>query len=198
MYLDQQRVGNEDRRFEDAVEQEIQQIESGDLPDDIRRRYVWCGRYATHVNNWKKAFGDDHMRAFLTDDLRWPVKVWSDLSGFLCYDLGEERLAQLSIRERNVAGELRWPHVVRALRRLEGRDSKVIRRIQRWLPPGWDRRVAQGIFNRNQVTKARPVPIPPDFTMRLLDKYYLPDVAELEEILNRPLTAWRPENIGRR
>jgi hypothetical protein len=197
MYLDQQRVGNEQRSFKRAVEDELRLIDSGNLPEDVRRRYVWCGRYATHLKDWNETFGGKHIRVFLTDDLRHPGATWSALSDFLGQHLGDDRLSQLSGRERNVAGALRWPQLDRALRALEGRDSRLIRRIQQALPSGWDRQVAQALFARNQVKKPNPVPPPPAAAMRLLDEYFHPEVIELQRILNRSLATWLPGNIAR-
>jgi hypothetical protein len=197
MYLDQQRVGNEQRSFEEAVADEFRLIDSGDLPDDVRRRYVWCGRYAAHVKDWNETFGDEHTRVFLTDDLRHPSETWSALSDFLGQHLGDDRLSQLPGRERNVAGGLRWPRLDRALRALEGRDSRLIRTVQHALPSGWDRRIAQAVFARNQGRKPRSVRPAPAATMRMLDEYFQPNVIELQRILNRSLTTWLPGNIAR-
>jgi hypothetical protein len=196
MYLDQQRVGNERRSFKDAIEDELRLIDSGNLPDDVRRRYVWCGLYTTHIKNWNETFGYKHIQVFLTDDLRHPGTVWSALSEFVGQHLGVDRLSQLRGRERNVAGALRWPQLDRALRTLEGHDSRLIRRVQQALPSGWDRRMAQAVFACNQAKKPTAVP-PPAAAMRLLDQYFQPDVIELQRLLNRSLSTWLPCNIAR-
>lgn len=151
MYRDLQQIGIEHRRFEVAVEEELRQIESGYLNPDIRFRYIWCGQYVAHVKAWADTFGRDRICVFLTDDLRDSASTWHILANFLGQELGEEKLSQLGQRERNVAGALRWPWLDRALRALEGHDSRLVRGLQRVLPPGWDRRVLQAVFTRNHV-----------------------------------------------
>jgi hypothetical protein len=106
-------------------------------------------------------------------------------------------LARLSVRERNVAGALRWPGLDRALRALEGHDSTLILMLQRALPLGWDRRIAQAVFVWNQAKKTGPPPAASPVMMRALDEYFRADVMELEQILDRSLASWLPENIAR-
>jgi hypothetical protein len=197
MYLDQHRIGNEERRFRDAVEEEMKQIESGNLNPDIRRRYIWGGQYAPHVTAWVDTFGRDRICIILTDDLRDSASTWGLLSTFLGQNLGDDKLGQLSQRERNVAGALRWPRLDRALRALEGHDSHLLRGLQRALPHGWDRRFLQAVFTSNHVKRPSPIPPPPESVMRSLDEYFRGDVIELQRILYRPLTSWLPEHIAR-
>ena len=197
MYLDQRRVGNEHRSFENAIDQEIRQMNSGDLNPDIRCRYIWGGQYAPHIRTWVDTFSRDRICILLTDDLRDPASAWGLLSDFLGQDLGEEQLSQLSQRERNVAGDLRWPWLDRAVRTIEGHDSRLIRGLQRVLPRGWDHRVLQAVFISNHVKTPAPAPLPPQGVMRSLDEHFRSDVIELQAILSRPLTSWLSENIVR-
>lgn len=197
MYLDQQRVGNERREFITAVEEEIKQIESGELRDDVRQRYLWCGRYSSHLRRWREAFGDERVHIHLTDDLRSSTNLWATLARQLGHDLGPNQLGRLGAAERNIAGPLRWPGLDRRIRSLEGRDLPWVRHIRRMLPAGWDRRAAQAVFAQNQPRRHSVPSVPPTSTMRMLDEYFASEVLELQRVLDRPLAGWMPENIVR-
>lgn len=197
MYLDQKRIGNESRSFEDAIDEEFRLEDSGTPTTDIRRRYIWCGLYANHVRQWRRTFGSHRVSVFSTDDLRDTDAIWSMLSRFLDHDLGDNQLSKLPGRSRNEAGELRWPRLDRALRSLEGHQSSFIRTIQRGVPNGWDRRIAQALFARNRKTRSAPVPRPPVSTMRSLDEYFRSDALELHRELGRSFGTWAIEDSKR-
>ncbi|PZS26315.1 MAG: hypothetical protein DLM61_18560 [Pseudonocardiales bacterium] len=197
MYLDQRSIGNERRSFESAVADEMAQIESGDLSQNIPKRYIWAGQYGRHVAAWIDTFGAEHVQAFLTSDLRESAEIWRTLAQFLGQDLGEEKLSQLSRRERNVAGALRSRRLDQAVRLIEGHDSRILRRLQKTLPHGWDRRIAQAVWSANQAKRPSPVEPPPVDVLRVLDEYFRRDVTELQRILGRSLASWLPENITR-
>ena len=126
MHRDQVRIRRERRPFEVAVEEELAGLDRGDLAEDVRNRYIWCGFYTQHVRAWQDVFGPDSVQVIVFEDLaRDADAVWSELSSFLGHDLGPSTFSRVSERDMNLAGDLRWPRLrpARAVARGPGAGS---------------------------------------------------------------------------
>ena len=191
MYLDQVRLNRERRTFEAAIAEELAALERGELGPDVRQRYVWGGLYADHIQRWRERFGAAAVHVVVFEEMvAAPDRVWEELGAFLGHDLGPSRFDEVSDRDRNKAGRLRWPRVDAFLRSLEGREQPVIEAAKRILPPGLHRRVLQQIGRMNRIpTDDDDVDIAAA-TTHALDAIYRPEVARLEALVGKPLAGW--------
>lgn len=193
MYRDQVRIKREVRSFEEAIGTELDGLGRGELGPDLRRRYVWCGQYAEHIDAWQKMFGPDRVHVTIFEDLASsPQTVWEGLDRFLPVPLGHVRFDEVSERDRNPSGSLRWPRLDEMVRSYEGRDSRVVEAAKGLLPPGAHRRVLQafGRLNRTPDTAGSD-----DFDIavrRQIDDACRPSTARIEALLERDLPEWSP------
>jgi glycosyltransferase involved in cell wall biosynthesis len=191
MYRDQVRIQREQRSFGEAIDAELEGLRRGDLVPDIRRRYVWCGRYSEHIRRWQAAFGEASVHVVPFEELALePATVWRELSSFLGCDLGPSRFEEVGEGERNPAGALRWPRLDRLIRSLEGRDSRVIEAAKQALPPGLHRRVLQRVVRYNRRSGGSIAVEPDPQVLERLDVWYEDERAELEALLGRRLESW--------
>lgn len=193
MYLDQVRLNREHRSFEEAVAAEVEGLAAGDLVGDVRQRYVWGGLYTDHIVRWQEAFGSERVHVAVLGDLTAdPERAWADLAAFLDHDLGPSRLDEVSERNRNRAGTLRWPRIDAFIRSFEGREQPLVEAAKQVLPPGLHRRVLQQVGRMNRTPSNDPEVQGDDAaTLEWLDELYAPEVERLEGLLGRPLPTWR-------
>ena len=194
MHRDQVRIHREHRSFEVAVHDELRGLERGELVPDVRNRYVWCGFYSRHIRAWQEAFGPDSVQTIVFEDLaRDGETVWSELSSFLGQDLGPPTFSEVSERDRNLAGDLRWPRLDRLVRSFEGRELPPVELAKRALPPGSHRRLLQrlGRMNRGGSGDAPVEPVSVDnAVLTQLDATFAEERDQMEQLLGRPIGAW--------
>lgn len=177
MYLDQVRLNREDRSFEEAIAAELAGLEAGDLHPDVRKRYVWCGLYTDHIERWRSKFGAANLHvASLERLMADPDLVWHELATFLGHDLGPSRFDDVSERDRNRGGTLRWPRVDALLRSFEGHEHPLVEGAKRILPPGLHRRVLQQVGRLNRTPALDSADQATAATMCRLDEFYRPEV----------------------
>lgn len=191
MYRDQVRIKREHRGFAQAIGDELDQLASGKGGGDIRRRYVWCSQYAAHIERWQHAFGADRVHVAVFEDLAdAPEQLWRELEAFLGTDLGRPRFDEVSDRDRNPAGSLRWPRLDQALRSMEGGENVAIERAKRVLPPGLHRRVLQQVGRLNRTAgPVEPVVVDPE-TRQRIDDACGASTRQVEALLGRELPGW--------
>ncbi len=191
MYLDQVRLGRENRTFEAAVEEELAGLAAGKLDSNVRQRYVWCGLYSEHIERWQSDFGAEHVHVLCLERLTAdPLGSWQELAAFLEHDLGPSRLEEVGIRDRNGAGALRWPRVDAFVRSFEGGDHPLIEGAKRVLPPGLHRRVLQRVGRLNR-TPAPDLGVDShQAILRALDDYFQAEAERLGLLMGRRLTEW--------
>jgi hypothetical protein len=194
MYFDQVRLNREPRTFEDAVEEELAGLERGELGDDVRQRYVWCGLYADHLKRWYDTFGPERVHvAFFEDVMHRPGELWKELGLFLEHDLGPEHFDEVRERDRNRAGTLRWPRLDAYLRSMEGSENRAIRAAKGLLPPGLHRRALQRLGRLNR-TSTLPLPeVDHAHVLARLDAFYANDLARLSASIEGIPADWFTE-----
>jgi hypothetical protein len=152
------------------------------VDDDPALRYLLhVSHYAVHLDRYRGALGDDHVCVLLFDDLRNdPMRVWSDLCGFIGVD--PDHVPDFHV--------VRNPHAApahRGLHRLIGRTK-----YARWpVIPKRVRKLTRRFRDRAEAWNLRPAEYPP-LDARLRDRLYERFVADIEyvERLTRPLPAW--------
>lgn len=192
MHLDQVRLNREARSFDDAVREEVAHLAGGRLVPDVRQRYVWGSCYSPHIRRWQAAFGADRVHVIVLEErVAEPDAAWADLERFLEHPLGPSRLDDVDERYRNHSGSLRWPRIDAFLRSFEGGERPLVEAAKRVLPPGLHRRALQGLGRLNR-TPTHDLEVGPDAaTLTWLDEHLAPEVDAMEELLGRPLPAWR-------
>lgn len=191
MYRDQVRTAREERSFPQAVDDEIKGLAVGHLEPDLHRRYVWGSRYVGHVERWMDVFGAEQVHVVVFEDLAAePVRVWQELATFLDVELGRPRLDEVTERDRNPSGSLRWTRLDVLIRSFEGRQDPLVERVKRRLPPGLHRRVLQRIDRLNQSARgSQPVEVD-DATRRRIHDACIDDTSRLEKVIGRALPEW--------
>jgi hypothetical protein len=174
-YIYHLRNGQEDAPdFETALNMEKDRMARGVQ----RGHYVARGFYAKQIRKVLEVFPRDALRVYLFEDLsERPAWLMRDVFGFL--DVDESFEADTSIR-RNPSG---LPRSGMLHRILVGR-SRLKRRLQPILPKSLYR-LATRIRDRNLV---RP-DLDPEIRERLV-KTFRDDIRDLEELIDRDLSAW--------
>jgi len=188
MFRDQVRTNRERRTFEQAVDDELALLQTDELHPDVRKRYVWCGLYAEHIERWRADYGEDNVHVAVFEDLlSEPEAVWTELGAFLGAPLGPSRFDDVSERDRNPRGRLRWPRLDAGIRSLEGRDNPVLEGVKRALPPGLHRRVLQRIGRLNRNPEPLVDEAMNDELQERIDHSCQADTQRLEKIIGRSL-----------
>lgn len=194
MYFDQVRLNREPRTFEQAVDEELAALERGELGEDVRQRYVWCGLYADPLERWFDRFGEDRVHvAYFEDVMTRPGELWKELATFLDHDLGPECFDEVRERDRNRAGSLRWPRLDAYIRSLEGSEHRAIQAAKGLLPPGLHRRALQRLGRLNR-TSTLPLPeVDHTPVLARLDAFYASDVSRLTGLITGIPEDWWSE-----
>lgn len=191
MYRDQVRIRRESRSFEVAVGEELDGLQRGDLEPDLRRRYVWCGQYAEHIDAWREQFGPDRVHLMVFEDLaRSPEAVWAELGEFLPVELGPVRFDEVSERDRNPSGSLRWPRLDALIRSQEGRNRKAVEVAKGLLPPGAHRRFLQAVGRLNRTADGSASDDVNAEVRRQVDDACRPSTTRIEALIGRDLPEW--------
>lgn len=154
-------------------------------------RILNSSRYAFHLRGWQQLFGKDNIGIFLYDDLENDEQAYVDS---ICDFLGVERLDLSEIRQFLVRNSVRhvprsvrvagWAHSVRVWL-WSRRGDRVVRAFDRW-----------GIWRFIHEGQREFAPPSPELDDRLRE-LFLPEVEELESLLGRDLSAWKPERDRR-
>ncbi len=191
MYRAQRQIGQETRTFEEAVESELAALARGDLIDDVRKRYVWCGFYREHIEAWQREFGPENLHVIVFETFLGDKKAaWTELARFLGHDLGAAPFADLTERDKNHSGDLRWPRLDRFLRSFEGRNNPIVEGAKRMLPPGMHRRALQELRAHNRGKTAAPQAPPDSALMAELDAYFAAENDRLAALIGKDLSSW--------
>jgi hypothetical protein len=157
--------------------------------------YVTLGLYAQQVQRWYDTFGRDNVMVVLSEDLR------GDLAGKAreVFDfLGLDRDVPLTppVADNATQGKHPLTDLIYGIRTAKGPVGSVARFLHARLAnsPAY-RNLQRGIVRsaRSLAAKAgagKPDGIPPEARAFLAD-YYAADIAELETLINRDLTAWK-------
>jgi len=143
----------------------------------------WSSRYATHLREWRAAFGDDSVLTVLHDDLVADARRYLDR---ICTFIGIEPFAidTASARERvnTVEHAPRSWRMARQARKL--RERLIRRRLYGLL------NVSQPLWSFCAGGGAAFGPLPPELETRLRHQLR-PEIEELESLLQRDLSHWR-------
>jgi hypothetical protein len=164
--------GHEPLSFADAIAAELRD------PDDHQRRYVQYGFYARQLAPYYELFDEEQIRVVFFDDLtKRPADLMRDLYDFLgvstSFVPGTER------RHNTRSAPPKRP----ALNRLLSRPA--MKKLRRYVPSG--ARHAAGSFAREGSDEA--LTMTPE-ERRFLTDLFRDDIAELEQLTGRDLSAW--------
>jgi hypothetical protein len=166
--------------FEEATDTTVIQrrLDSGWHP---QYDYVGYGFYAEAIRAYRMAFGTDHMKVFLLEDLnRDPQTVCAEIFDFLGVDPGFK--PDMSLKY-NISGRLRHP---RLHSRLFCKES-VLKDLARKLVPYEE---LQRIKHKFVAWNSEKI-VMPDSLRQKLWAIYRQDVQTLEELLGRDLGMWQ-------
>lgn len=170
--------GTEDEEFVDAVEREIADRKRGDRG----MGYLHNSEYAEPVRRYVDTFGRDHVHVALLADLKDdPVAYFEAIFDFLDLDTGPAETIDTT-RQRNTFRGTPYGGVAEAIR-----TSTALKGIARALLPKGAR---DWLGNQVLLDKTGKPPIPEEAKARLAD-HFEPDVADLEELLDRDLSKLR-------
>jgi len=154
---------------------------------------VSSGRYATHLRAWQRAFGEERVRATVYEDLRHdPQRYLDAITDFLAVPriplaLGEKSRVHDSeslteprsyFLNRFACGVAEWFKAERMDRLLAVARRRIVLRLLLRSGPQFEALSADAL-NR-------------------LYELFLPEVEELESILQRDLSAWKPQPVDSR
>jgi hypothetical protein len=161
----------------------LEEEQRGDRKGELLQDYVGWGLYHGQLRRYYEAFEPSNIRVYLYEDLREaPVRTVRDVFHFLGVDDAFEPDTSL---KRNVSGLPRNRLLDRLLRSQHPLKSS----LKLCLPGGLRWRTSEildALKNRNL---ASPPPLPPE-TRRYLVDTYREDVARLEGLIGRDLSAW--------
>jgi len=172
--------------FEDALRRE----RAGDLGGEWERAHLTHlahGRYATQLGRYVERFGADRVYVLLTDDL------WDDARaavGGLFRWLGvddDPEGVRYQLRSNAAAGRRS-----RALQRLLDRDGWLKRAVRATVDDATRVRLRRHVLTRVDRLNRRPFEVPPmaPNTRAQLVAEYTDEIAELERLIERDLSAW--------
>jgi len=145
-------------------------------------------RYATHLKAWQAAFGRDQVRVIMYEDLRKDpqsyVDTVVDFIGIPRFQLAEEQFKYVYSSEGEKLSYPRNQHVTR-----------IARATADWLV---DVRLAAVVSGAKKLAFTKKLlkgdrsfeKLSPDVVLRL-KKMFLPEIEQLEAMLNRDLSAWK-------
>lgn len=140
-------------------------------------RFLQSGLYARHIARWLDHFPADRLKIVLYDDIRAePARVLTDI----CHALNLSPTVDAEHIQRR-SNDSEAPLVPRPLRRLPKPIKDLVAPLR-----------GNPAFEATRRLVARPVEYPrltADLRLRLND-YYADDVAQLERLLDRDLSAW--------
>jgi hypothetical protein len=178
-YLKNRREGTEPRSFEDALLQEIK------TPSKVvcsENYYIRAGMYFEHITRYRSHFDKSQLKVVFQEDLQnTPLQVLEDIFAFLGVDT--TFLPDVSVR----FNEAMPPLVVK---KNSGRQfmKTLTRRIREYLPQKLYfslLNIQYALNKKVAVYPALPAPL-----RALLRDYYMQDVQNLQNLLERDLSHW--------
>lgn len=167
IYWHQMRLGNEDRPVAEALGEE--------------EYAVTHGLYAAWLKNWYALFAPEQIKIVLFDDLqRDPLGTYAGICRFL--EIDDTFVPNMTVRNRG--GAMKNPRLGRLFEKLKKHP------LRRALDPLLPKRARQAIAQARDQNLAEPPPMPVDVQQRL-NAFYRDDIAELEQMLQRDLSAWK-------
>ena len=168
--------GDEQLSFAEAVESELDDSVPGLT---WHRRYVEYGFYGHHLTRWLEQFERDRFGIYLYDDLeRDPQGLLRDVAAFL--DISTSFWPE-TVERHNVT---RHPPRFKAVERVaQWRPAKVA--LKRVVPAHTLARMKEFVRRKNSA----PPAFPTNVRRRLID-VYRDDIAVVEQLTGRDLSAW--------
>jgi len=154
-----------------------------------RKDLVDQGRYFSHLKRFYALFDKEQLLVLYFEDLQSDITgVLSQVAEFLGISPFPER--DTGIRY-NVSGQVRnqW------LDKIIGANSPLIRTTRRLFPrlhnflkqSSMIKRIVYGSRSRNTIKQA----VPHDLKLRIYNQFYVAEIAQLEQLLNKDLSAWK-------
>jgi hypothetical protein len=171
-------AGRESEDFTDAVIAEI----TGEREEDTARRYVRNGRQGSQLQRLYDGFGEDRVHMVLFEDVKnEPDAVLRELAHFLRVD--PEPMREVASDQTHNAGP-GLPHnrLVRWFR-----SNSLVKKTARLLLP----ESVRDYVGNDLLLDDRKRPPMPDEARRILQSYFEPEIARVEDLLGRELPALR-------
>ena len=173
--------------FDEAVEREGRRPppEVGVLRTANACRYLADGEYAAEVRRLLGVFGSN-AQVYLTSDLERELDVARELYASLGLD---PTFTPRIVERHNPGSRARSELIGRAFFRFHAEDGRMRRLVAAVVPSNIARTLRSRLIRLNQ----RPTtafPAMRNETRRALVAHFAPHNAELEEVLDRPLTEW--------
>lgn len=167
VYWHQVRLGDENRPVEEAL---------------VEGEYALThGLYAHWLRNWYALFAPEQIKVILFDDLlRDPLGAYVDVCHFL--EIDDTFVPDMTVR--NKGGAMKNERLGRLYERLKKHPLR--QKLDPLVPQG----VRSALVKTHDQNLQEPPPMPPALQQRL-NAFYCEDIAELEQMLQRDLSAWR-------
>lgn len=184
-YMHNVRLGRETRSFEQALDEEYD-----DLPDSRRRwrSYFHDGQYAYILSEWLETFDRDRFLIVLTEDLKVDADaLMASIFDFL--DVDTSQSVDTSQRLNAQGGSFRsaWLRSFMA-----SPPDWVLSALKQMIPRTTRRSIRQFMDRLNRDNSATPRPsLDPELVQTLRERYE-PSVEELEALIDRDLSHWKP------
>lgn len=167
VYWHQVRLGNENRPVEEALGE--------------HEYAVTHGLYARWLRNWYALFAPEQIKVVLFDDWqRDPQGTYADICRFL--EIDDTFVPDMTVR--NKGGAMKNARLGRFYERLKKHP------LRHAFDPLVPQRVRSALIKTHDQNLQEPPPMPPALQQRL-NAFYREDIAELEQMLQRDLSAWR-------
>lgn len=177
MFRDQVGVGSERRSFSEAMRTDLRAAQRTPSEPIGLPSYVRQGLYADHIDRWQSHFPDT-THVIQAPGTASTHTVWAQLGEALGSDLGPDRLSELTERQRNTAGRVRFAFALNAPTRIASHYPALRDGVRKVLPPGFDQRILQAARRAATRPASEPVAADPS-TIRELDEFYAPQVDEV-------------------
>lgn len=164
------------RNFADAIKAEPRRIKENWFNSYY---YVDRGLYSRQLRNYYNYFPKTQIKIFLYEDLKETEKVVRDIFQFLGIDPDVPIHTNIKY---NISGNLRFPRLYKW-----ARQSHQAKQFLRNLLP-WDKwTYIKGKWDSIMLTKIEPIP---DEIHDQLLNFFLPDIIDLQDLINRDLSHW--------
>ena len=182
-YYQALRVGSERESFEKAVM--AAELDGQDTPlSIIRRRYITRGFYATQIKRYLEFFPKENM-LFIIFEVDF-LKNRQETIGHVLDFLGVERIPlDINIRS-NPASDSRS----QGIKRLMNAQNRFRETAKALMPSKELRKNISSIITKLNDRKIAKMDLDPILRTRLLDRYYINEIKDLEKLLGRDLSIW--------
>jgi len=182
-YYNSLRMGSERASFEEAVRSVEEGREDSPL-STMRSRYITRGYYASQIKRYLKLFPIDNMLfiIFETDFL----KNREQTIGRILDLLGVERVA-LDVNIKSNATSISRSRV---LKRLIHKPNPLRDAAKILVPSKRLRKGISSLIERLNDKKTEKTTISPDLRKHLLDRFFMREIRDLEELMQKDLRHW--------